>query len=539
MSDGYAGQIFRIPLGTRGQMVDVPQTRAPIDALLEATNVSFYRGILATDTCAQRWNSTALGSPVVALSDFWPDDDTQRVHALTADGVLHRFIDLRQSAPVTGGTITLTAKQPPCFVTGGAESGNARKLFMFTGSTQVQVMAGDSATRADMAKPALDWASGAFPTAGCIHAGRLVAWGNKNLPHMLYLSAATNHEDFQDLSAALFFPIFPGEGERILGCYNFKGRLFICKFPYGVYYLDDSSPTLTDWSIKKLAGNFGVASAFSFVEGLDDLFVANSQGSITQMSATLNFGSIQSGNLLRNLGCESYMRSTTARFGYTQRYGVWYEDKKQAWFTYQSAGGTSNDLMLIVDFNDPELPKVSWNTRDKPACLALVKDTLGMLRPMYGSKDGYLYRTDLNRFAFYNSDNLVTSTYKSSFKTINHDFGGHAPGMAETEKLFDFVELTFIETGAWNINIDVYIDNYFSERVQIPLNKKRFLGATFALDGTTPLEGPGSQSFRVPIHGKGRRIAFKCSSDGQQGGQPFAVTELAVYFMPAGQDQEA
>lgn len=533
----YSGQIFRIPLGTKGMMPDEVQTRVPFDALMEARNISFLNGLLEKEPGSIRWNVSSLGSSIVAHTDFWPDDVSQRVCAVTADGRIHKFIDNAQSVvlgpagALDAQSLTLATDKPPCLVTGGAENGGARKLFLFTGTSQVQVVEGDATARYDMTKPALDWSAGSFPTAGCIHAGKLAAWGNKNFPHQLYLSNSLDHEDFQTAGAATFFPVFPGEGERILGCYNFKGRLFIFKFPYGVYYLEDSDPNVINWRVVKMSGTFGAASAFSFVEGLDDLYVANAQGSVTQMSATLNFGSMQMGNILRNLRNESYMRKITARFGYLKRYGLWYEDKKQAFFTYQSAGGVRNDLMLVVDFNDVSSPKISWSDKDQANCLALVKDTLGVPRPSYGSSDGFIYTMDRPTFS------VAGAAYTGVFKTINHDFGSADPSLAEREKLFDFLEVTFEESGAWDLTVDVYIDNYFSETLSIPMTKNGHL-SDFQLNvpGHATALGRSPQSFRVPLHGKGRRIAFKCSNSGLL--QDFKVSELGVYFRLSGQAQE-
>ena len=518
-------------------MTDEVQTRVPFDALLEAKNISYVKGLLEKEPGSIRWNESTLGTSIVALTDFFPDDVSQRICALTTDGMLYKFLDHKQSivlgpqTPTDAQAIILATDKPPCFVTGGAENGDNRKLFLFTGTSQVQVVDGDATYRRNMTKPALDWSAGRFPTAGCIHAGKLVAWGNKNFPHQLYLSNSLDHEDFQTAGAATFFPVFPGEGERILGCYNFKGRLFIFKYPYGVYYLDDSDPSVINWRIMKLSGVFGAASAFSFVEGLDDLLVANTQGSVTSLSATQAFGSMTSGNLLRNLRNESYMRSHTARFGYLRRYGLWYEDKKTAYFTYQASGSIQNDLMLVVDFNDPQTPKVSWSTKDQANCLALVKDPLGILRPFYGSSDGFIYRMDNPTW------DVAGQAYEGSFKTVNLDFGSADPALAEREKLYDFLEVTFEEAGEWDLLVDVYIDNYFSETLTIPMSKQQYL-SNFPLGptGINSALGRAPQSFRVPLHGKGRRIAFKCYNAGVR--QYFRISEIGIYFRPAGQAQE-
>lgn len=539
----YKGQIFRIPLGSRGLTTDEVQSRTPIDALLLATNVSFRKNFIEKEPGSVRWNSAALPASVLALSDFWPNDVSQRVFALCANQKLYRYIDRIAYTEVTPSSVTdtqdlvLASDRPPAFVTGGAEDGGDRKLFLFTGTSQVQVISGDATTRHNITKPAADWVT-SFPSYGLIHAGRLCAFGNKNLPHMLYLSAATDHEDFQTPATTLFFPVFPGEGEGILSAYNFKGRLFIFKYPFGVYYLDDTDPSVTNWSIKKLTGSFGVASAFSVVEALNDAFVANHTGSITQMSATLDFGSMTTGDLLRNLRNESYMRQITARFGFRQRYGVWYEDKKTALFTYQSSGGTKNDLMLVIDFNDPQTPKVSWSTKDQANCLTLVKDMLGVPRPFYGATDGYIYRMDHPTW------DVAGTAYEGRFRTINLDFGQADPSLAEREKLYDFLEISFEETGSWPLTIKIYIDNYYSETVTVTLTKRDYLDTlpgvhnTFLLGptGVNQALGRGIQSQRIPIHGKGRRISLECYNAGLR--QNFRITDLAVYFRLSGQAQK-
>lgn len=520
---GYSGQVFRIPLGSRGLMTDEVQTRMPIDALLEAKNVSFTNGLIEKEQGAYRWNGTGYGSPVVALNDFWPTDVQQRLTTLTRDGVLRKHIDRFTSYVIGPDSITdaqtliLTTDHMPQFIPGGVEaSGTERKLFLATGTTQLQVMTGDFLTRRNVALPALDWTT-SFPTGGLIHNNRLCVFGNGTSPHTLYMSNPDDHEDFQTSGAFLQFPVAPGEGESLLQGYNFKGRLFLLKFPYGVYYLDDTDPDFTTWSVRKLTGSFGGASAFSAFEALNDFFAANSTGSITQMSATLNFGAMENGNLLRNLRNEGYMRQTTARFGYRKRYAVYYEDKKLGIVTYQSAGGVKNDLLLNIDFNSPDNPRVSWSTKDQATCLGLMKDTLGINRPTYGSDDGYVYVSDWPTY------DVAGSAYEGSFQTIHHDFGASDGSLAERVKLYDFIEVTFQSRGAWSLLVDVYIDGVFSETIPFRMTK---------LNQTSHIP----QSFRKPLHGSGRRISLRCRNSELDDG--FGVSEISIYFRPAGQAQK-
>jgi hypothetical protein len=520
---GYSGQVFRIPLGSRGLMTDEVQTRMPIDALLEAKNVSFVNGLIEKEPGALRWNNATYGSSVIAFTDFWPNDVTQRVTVLTADGVLRKHID-RLTSYVVGPdsladaqTLTIASDHLPQFIAGGVEaSGTERKLFLATGTTQLQVMTGDFLTRRNVAQPALDWTT-SFPTGGLIHNGRLCVFGNGTSPHTLYMSNPDDHEDFRTAGAFLQFPVFPGEGEVLLQGYNFKGRLFLLKYPYGVYYLDDTSSDFTQWEVRKLTGAFGGASAFAAFEALNDFFAANSTGSITQMSATLNFGSMENGNLLRNLRNEGYMRQTTARFGYRKRYAIYYEDKKLGLVTYQSSGGTQNDRTLVIDFNSPDNPRVSWSTKDQMNCLGLLKDTVGINRPAYGSSDGYLYQGDWPTYE------VADRAYEGAFQTIHHDFGASDGTLAERMKLYDFIEVTFQSRGAWSLLVDVFIDGIFTETIPFKMTK---------LNQTSHMP----QSFRRPLHGSGRRISFRCHNETLNEG--FGVSEIAVYFRPAGQAQK-
>lgn len=508
-------------MGTMGQMTDAAQTRMPLGALLIANNVTLRHGLLEKEPGSYRWNITGYGSPVIAVHDFWPDDVTQRLFTFTEDNTLRKHIDRIHSDVITPATVndpqmlTHASDKLPMFIAGGVESSSTvRKLFLFTGNTQVQVILGDGLTRASISKPALDWTT-SFPSTGVLYNGRLCAF----YKHTLYMSNPDDHEDFQTGGAFLQFPVFPGEGDAILGGYVFKGRLFIFKAPFGVYFLDDSAgPDFTTWAIRKLTGSFGAASAFSVFEALNDAYVANYNGSVTQMSATLNFGSMETGDLMRNLQIEGYMRQTTARFGFRTRYAVYYEDKKLGLVAYRSSGGTQNDLLLVVDFNDPNGPRVTWSNKDKPRCLGLMRDTLGIVRPIYGSVDGFVYRWDWPTY------DVAGTPYKAEFTTVNMDFGQSDPALAERMKLYDFLEVTFGVEGSWNLTVDVYIDEEFSETIQFSMFKQ---GSTNRYP----------RSLRLPLHGTGRRIGFHCYNTGLD--QGFSISELGVYFRPAGNAQES
>jgi hypothetical protein len=341
------------------------------------------------------------------------------------------------------------------------------------------------------------------------------------------MSTTGDQENFTG-TGAVQFQVYPGEGDGLLSACVYKGRLFLFKSPYGAYYLDDSDPDYANWGIVKVSGTFGVASGFSSFSVLDDLFVANSTGSVTSMMATQKFGDVESGDVFRNLRNESYMRQNTSRNGTSNRYAVYYEDRKTALITYQSAGGVRNDRICALDFNDPNMPKVTWGTRDQPNCLGLMKDTLGVPRPVYGSEDGYLYVMD-----WQTREVESGNAYRGEFRTADIDMGSADPGLAEKMKLFDSVEITFEEAGNWNLTVDVYIDGVFSESIPVLMTKTTHLTG-FPL-GTADAVGRTPQSYRKPLHGSGRRISFKCYNSGLR--QGFRISSINVYFRVAGEEQ--
>lgn len=529
----YQGQIFRIPLGSRGLVTDEVPGRAPFDSLQEAMNVTCRDGLVEKDTGSWRWNASALSSGIIAFSDFWPNDVVQKVFTLARDGVVRAFEDRYTTTTITASgaaptTLILSTNSQPCFVQGGAESaGRNRKLFLFSGSNPVQVISGTANVRTNLTTPPADWAS-SYPRFGLIHRNRLVAFGNANDPHRFYMSTTGDQENFTG-TGALQFQVYPGEGESLLSACVYKGRLFLFKAPYGAYYLDDSDPDYANWGIVKVSGTFGVASAFSSFSVLDDLFVANSTGSITSMQATQKFGDVESGDVFRNLRNESYMRQNTSRNGTRNRYAVYYEDRKTALLTYQSAGGVRNDTICAIDFNDPNMPKVTWGNRDQATCLGLMKDTLGVSRPVYGAEDGYLRVMD------WNTREIESGTsYSGSFRTVDLDMGAADPGLAEKMKLFDFLEVSFEEAGNWNLTVYVYVDGVYSETLSVKMTKATYLGSFPA--STADAVGRTPQSYRIPIHGTGRRISFKCFNAGLR--QTFRISSLNVYFRVAGEAQK-
>src|SRR5690606_9439057 len=100
------------------------------------------------------------------------------------------------------------------------------RLFLFSAANQVRVLNGTDNSMATLTAVPSDWSGGAFPTFGVLHSGRIFAGGNSSDPHRIYYSTIGNHRDFSGTGAGTL-PVYPGEGEAIVGGMSFRGALVL------------------------------------------------------------------------------------------------------------------------------------------------------------------------------------------------------------------------------------------------------------------------------------------------------------------------
>lgn len=518
----YQGQQAHIPLGQMGLLTDVPPSEVPRGALIRANNISFETGLITKAPGSYRYNTTVLPSAIVAIVDYWPDTTTQRLFAACANGSIYRDIGDRVfsgAAAITTGLGTLTPRSQ--FVEGGQETASrAKKLFFFSGVAQLKVLEGDEATFETVSAPAADWTGSNYPTCGVLHRNRLWSF----MKQRAYASDTADHEN--NTSNNLTQAIYPGEGGSVTGAYVFKGRLFAFKEGGFVYYLDDNDADSDNWVWRKLSSNFGLASPNGIVEVMNDMIAVNEAGSPISYSAVESLGDIESADILRILMIEDYFRKNTSLNGIDVMHALYYEAKKQAFFTWRSSYRTTNNTLLHIDFNKQSGPRVAFWPKDQADCLALRKDANKVQKPMYGSADGYVYLMD-------REDRLVGgSGYTSEFMLGHTDFRFLDERIAQKNKLFDFLDVEFKPQGMWNLEIDVYIDGTFSETINYPMDVRDDGLDDFTLD-TDILGREETQTIRKPLHGSGRRLSFLCRQSGAN--QNFAVASLTVGFRVSGE----
>lgn len=529
---GYSGLKFPIPLGGRGVFTDAPQSRIPVGSLFRAYNASFYNEALETDYGSVAYNTTAYPSGVRAFYDFWVDSVTRRLATVHNDGTVYRLLD-PTSQQLVGPDTTVTTVAPTTLSlspyvsmnTGGREQTSfPRKLFIYTGYSPVQVISGDASVRHNIQSPAADWTGTNQPIGGIIHRGIHMAWGNLNNPHTVYGSKADDHEDF--LTTPLLFSCYPGDGELIVDAIDFRGVMYLVKYPTGVYYLIDADSNPANWYFQKLTDEFGGSCPKSMVSITDDVLIANSMGSVTSLKAALIFGDVTTADVLHQVGARNSTVVETNPGANTRRTMVYYPFKKLSITAFQSPSSNNPDRTLYLDYRKLQQPPLpSWNTKDRPNYLGLVKDSTMIKRPAYAADDGYVYMMDSpTRFVGVvpngsTGGSVVTRDYYLDVTTSYVDMGQMTqqggPEISCINKQFEQLEIEYVPTGKWDLSIDVMIDGRLRCTRTISVASSKSELDSMQLD-TAIVDSECTMSTTVPIGGYGKRIALRFYSGAQQ-----------------------
>jgi hypothetical protein len=452
-------------LASRGLTGEKDPTRIRVGDLSIAENVDFGEAnLLQKEGGAVKVNSVALtGGPIMAGFDWWPTATVQRRVVATAlqsgaaTGKLYKD-------DMTGAFATTLFTGLPAgrvfMVEAGAETvGRAKKLFVFTGSPfangiQVQVLAADGATTANLATPPADWTGAQFPGFGFLFRGQLAGGGNANSPHILYLSTGGDHEDFTGAGSGFLF-VYPGEGRGLMGGITALGRGWLFK-DTGIYFVNDAASSLTGWYVQPANYEHGITSphALAQVDGATLAFLSCTTESIVLMqesSGTLTGVSFV--DLYKALGLSTKIRSLLS--GLTTYWGQlrWYPTRKQLHVTAQSAPEEANlgNRRVVIDFNS-ERTRVEVSNKENCSAIWMEEDSDRLARPRAGDASGFVRKLDqLARTVDGVNYTLRLRTTPTDFSDLD---GGYM-----VKKLFTRLHLEFEDSGDYNLPITVYVDN--------------------------------------------------------------------------------
>lgn len=517
----YAGLIAEIPVGFGGLVGTKNQAQIRPDQLIVARNVEYASGTLRKMGGAVKYNTVAIaGSPsIIGGWDWWPLEGVQRMVVVTSAG--NYLLDSGSGTFVTnlasGLSITDTV---PVFVEGGKETAaNNRKLFLFTGKNAVRVVSGDAITSSIISNPPADWSGLNHPVTGTIHAGRLWGAGNFNDSHRIYYSTTTDHEDFVGATSGSL-SVFPGEGEKIIAITSFKGLLIVWKSPIGVYLVDTSDPSTANWKIEKLSVGVGGISPAGFAQIDDDIIYLDPSGNYQLLSATTEFGDMQSSNLSKVTQIDSFVKANFNQGMFSKTRAIYYSNKREAHFAMAFSGSNTLNAEMVIDFNQA-VPRYRFSDRDVNQSIWLRKDVDLVPRPVIGDNAGFVWRLD----------QPVTSKdglgYIAEFQTPHIDFDFLDQKLATKRKNGQFLELVVEPTGNWNLSVDIVWDGVVKQTVQFNMGTSGASLGSFVI-GTDTLGGNQVINKKRRIVGSGRRLSLIGRNSGA--GEDFSLIRFYLHF---------
>ena len=520
----FIGEIFPIPIGQGGLVGTKDQQSIQPDKLIIARNISYEGLTLQKEGGAAKYNSSAIsGAPTVLGGwDWWPTDGTQRMVVVLSDGTIKKDSGSGAFGTTLASGLTMTSVVP-FFVEGGKEAaaGN-RKLFIYTGKNAVQVLSGDGATTAAIATPPADWSGSNQPTFGLIHEGRQWGAGNLNDPHRVYYSTTTNHEDMTGAGSGSI-SVYPGEGEKLVAGLSFKGLVILWKYPTGIYIIDTTDPSATNWKVRRLSRSVGGASPQCWVEVDNDVIFCDPTLNWHLLSAVQEFGDAAASNITRKDDIYAFIQANFSLSRSPFVKGLYYAAKREAHFAVSGTGESVNNVRFVLDFNrnDGAL-RFRYSDRDKPESIWLRKDTNNVQRVVIGDNAGFVWKLDEA------SKSKDGAAYSGSFQTPHLDFSYVDPKLSTVRKIGQFLECVVTPTGNWNLTVDAYWDGVLVQTLQFNMGSSGAVLGSFVL-GTDKLAGSQIINRKRRLVGSGRRLSLAGTNGGVN--EDFSVGHFMLHCL--------
>lgn len=491
-------------------------------ALIDAKNIKFSTGTITRAGGRARYNATPIaGAPrIISLLDWWPASSSQRLLAVTSAGDILRDAG-DGTFPVTMGS-TMGVGIPHWITAGEEQQGYNRKAFFTNGLHTVQIVDGDAVvTRNIGANAPTDWAGGQQPRFFVLHNNRVFAGMN----HGLYWSTVGDHEDFQGTGSGLL-SIFPGAASFLQGGTSFRGRIFVFKWPRGIYWMDDSDLDQTNWYIKDLTTATGLAGPNAIAHGDNDVWFLSENAHVMRLSAITEFGDVTQADLTAYNDLSQWTRehvSVTAD-ALARAEARYYAEAKELHFCVCGIGSAVKNLRLILDLN-LATPRLRYEDKDVCEAYEIRQDVLGVGRQIAGDDTGTVWLLDQA------NTEIEGEGYDSRFQTPHDDFTWLDARLATKEKIFQALEFVQRPAGDFVLDVDLWIDGKYTSTVQFSSMWDGDVLGSLVL-GTGVLGGTIVNNTRKRIVGSGKRLSLV----GRQfeAGSDFSAAEFIVAFKAGG-----
>ncbi len=335
-----------------------------------------------------------------------------------------------------------------------------------------------------------DWTGTSQPAGGVAHNGRMWAW----LDHNVYYSTRTNHEDFQQTGSGIF-ACYPGEGEKIVAGWSFAGRLYLWKYPQGIYWIDDSDPTVTNWELKRLTKSVGMAGPLGLAQTDSDIIFVAPDGLIHALSAVTEYGDVKSSAILPDK-IAGFAREKIKISRLQWANAIFYPTKREWHLAHTGSGYSYNNQQLILDLHDMKNVRYRFVTRDVCESMALIKDSNDLQRPMIGDNAGFVRILDES------NRNKDGSPYTAKYRTGDIAFIGEGMRRANLQ----FIEIIFKPEGSHTLTVEVYLDGKYTQTVSMDMGSATGGSLGSFILGTDTLGGGNIFNTRRKLVGDCRRI---------------------------------
>ncbi len=394
---------------------------------------------------------TESGSAVTfqGIYDYWRQgtagSETQVRIAYVGTKLMGEFLNGTWSDLLTG----LEAGKEPCFET-------INDLCLWASTSTVDVP-----RRWDGSTATFTALGGSPPNFAFMvkHKNRVFAAGEALHPSRLYYSDALAPESWTATGAGSI-DIDPDDGDRITGLVSHKNELIIFKGPnrLSIHRLTGSSPSGAD-AFARVPFVAGVGSInHNGIFKINDDVVFPSPRGIHSLAATAAYGDYVEAFLARPI--LSFFQDQLNHNVLTRCWGVNYQAKGLAIWTFALASGTAKNVCLVYDYRFQPGRWASWGINSPYVncnCLAVLQVTGRRHKLFAGTTTGFVYQLDA-------VDRSIAGTgaYTGDVKTPFLNFGTSAIKKG-AEKGF----WSLLPKGSYNFTFGYVLDDTTEKTVTV------------------------------------------------------------------------
>lgn len=484
--------------------------------LAYADGITIERDILEKEAGASRFNSVATTGAIKKTWDFKSNSGVQELVAYVDTGAASSIVTLGSGGVVKTLASGLTTGGTPIFSEGWDNTLSLKALYLADGKNGLRLYTG-GATMDLLTNISVDWSGTNQPSIVEGHdRTRMAACGNANFPHNIYLTTPGDHSDYIGSESHLI-SCYPGEGEKIASIISFQSVLYVIKYPCGIYYLDDSSVDIADWTIIKVTDAIGTTAHGCCVVIENDILILGADGIFYSLSQITQTKQTSVPPLLPREFAD-FMRDNINLSQLSLTQSVWYGNKRQAIFAVPATGATQSNRRIILDLHEVGKVKALYSSRDVCTALGMRRATAtDISKPIIGDAAGFVYSLDQA------SRNKNSAAYTGQYETqpiALYSNGLKRGNLAE-------LEITFQPQGNWDLTVEVQRDGIVSQTLAFSMNTPGAAVGSISLDADV-LAGNIVANTKHRLIGDARYV--KLIGKNSAANQNFAVMNHAVRF---------